>query len=377
MSCVRRILTVSMTAVCLSGFLAVTTYGQSLPPSKDQDQTSDENWNTFGAESGPKLQVGIDKIELGVITDNQKVKRVIPFKNVGTGLLTIEKVNTSCGCTAADLEVKDYLPGESGEVQITYDPTGRKGKQRKIITIISNDRDNRLTQVVLTVDIKPIIDVDKAIITAGNVIYGQGAEVRAVFSCDWKHFKPKSVEIVGASVSAAIEKSEEIKLPDGRINHRVTVLVNIDKDAPIGYVRRILNFTAEVGNGDEPPFEQQATARVNVNVVGDIMATPSRLSMGRLIAGSEFDRQITLISRTNTPFEITKVEFSRPIAGKAELSFEKETNENGKVVYKVHVKGVAPMQPGIINGAVRISTNIKEQPEITVSLIGSITRPRR
>ena len=94
------------------------------------------------------------------------------------------------------------------------------------------------------------------------------AEVRAVFNCDWKIFKPKSVSIVGESVSAEIEKSEDIKLPDGRTNHRVTVLVKISKDAPIGYVRRILNFTAEVGNGTEPPFEQTASARVNLNVVG-------------------------------------------------------------------------------------------------------------
>lgn len=373
---IRRLTALFAAVICMTGLLTLNTaHAQVLPP--DEGKTTDENWNTFGAESGPKLTLEADKLELGTITDNEKEKRIVHFRNTGTGLLTIEKVNTSCGCTVAELEVKDYLPGESGEIEITYDPTGRKGKQRKVITVISNDRDNRLSQIVLTVDIKPIITVDQAIVTAGTVIYGQGAQVRVVFSNNWAYFKPKSVSLVGANVSASIEKVDEVKLPDGRTDHRVTVLIKVDEKAPVGYVRRTLDFLAEVGDGENPPFDQAASTRININVVGDIEARPARLSMGRLNASQEFDREILLISRTNSPFEVTKVEFSRPIEGEVELSYEKDKDEDGRLVYRVHIKGVAPTKPGIVNGAVQITTNLKEQEAIDVSLVGSVTRPRR
>lgn len=372
---VRRVITIAATTFCMVGMVNLQASGQVLPP--EDGKVTDDKWNTFGAESGPQLTIDTLKIDLGTITDNQKEKRVIKFRNTGTGLLTIEKVNTSCGCTAAALLIRDYLPGEGGEIEITYDPSGRKGRQNKIITIVSNDKDNRLKQVSLTVNIKPIIEASQSTVSVNNVIYGDGAEVRVIFSCDWKIFKPTSVKIVGASVSAEIEKTEEIKLPDGRIRHRVTVLVKVSKTAPIGYVRRTLDFVAEVGDGVSAPFIHSSSSNINVNVVGDIQAKPGRLSMGRLNAGEAFERTITLVSRRNKPFEITGVEFSRPIDGQVEVSYESVTDEEGRLTYTIFVKGVAPTKPGIVNGAIRIFTNLEEQAAIDVSLVGSVTRPRR
>ncbi len=356
---------------------ATTATAQVLPP--EDGNAKDENWNTFGAEAGPKLDLTIKAIELGLISDNEKVPSKIAFTNSGTGLLTIERINTSCGCTAADLSTKDYLPGESGEIDITYDPTGRAGKQRKVITIISNDRDQRMTQVVLTVEIDPIIEVGTPVVSAKNVVFGEGAEARVTFKCDWKEFEVKAVTIAGSSVEAVVEKEEVVKLADGREEHQITVLIKISPEAPIGYVRRTLDMLAVIGDGESAPFEQAASATINVNVVGDIQSTPSRISFGRLNAGGEYERRLTIKSRRGKPFKIESVEFDRPIPGESELSIESvELDADGlSATYSIVLKGKAPAKPGIINGSIRIRTNVAEQAEMKIAVVGSVARPRR
>ena len=44
------------------------------------------------------------------------VEATYPFKNTSTVPVTIKKLRTSCGCTAAKLEKRTYAPGESGEI---------------------------------------------------------------------------------------------------------------------------------------------------------------------------------------------------------------------------------------------------------------------
>ncbi len=53
------------------------------------------------------------------------------------------------GCTAALPEKDELAPGESTNLNVTFNSAGRFGKQKKLIRIESNDPDN--PQVIVTI----------------------------------------------------------------------------------------------------------------------------------------------------------------------------------------------------------------------------------
>jgi len=68
------------------------------------------------------------------------VEARFPFKNTGPDTVTIAKVRTTCGCTSAKLDRKVFAPGEGSEVVVRFSFLGRKGAQRKMITVVTTGK---------------------------------------------------------------------------------------------------------------------------------------------------------------------------------------------------------------------------------------------
>ena len=62
------------------------------------------------------------------------------FTNTGDGVLKIKKIKSTCGCTVPKLSKKEYAPGESGTVKVTYKANKRPGSATKHLYIHSNDK---------------------------------------------------------------------------------------------------------------------------------------------------------------------------------------------------------------------------------------------
>ena len=61
------------------------------------------------------------------------------FTNTGDAPLLITDVICGCGCTSAKWSEKEYAPGQSGTVRITYHPEGRKAESISIVSeVFSN-----------------------------------------------------------------------------------------------------------------------------------------------------------------------------------------------------------------------------------------------
>ena len=104
---------------------------------------------SFAQLMGPKLVAQQNEHDFGDIKQGEKVTHVFVITNSGGDLLTITSVNASCGCTAALPEKSELAPGESTNLNVTFNSAGRFGKQKKIIRIESNDPDN--PQVIVTI----------------------------------------------------------------------------------------------------------------------------------------------------------------------------------------------------------------------------------
>jgi len=90
----------------------------------------------------PKLLIQQSEYDFGDIKQGEKVSHVFVLKNSGGDLLTITNVRPSCGCTAALPEKNKLGPGESTNLKVTFNSSGRFGRQKKLVTITSNDSEN-------------------------------------------------------------------------------------------------------------------------------------------------------------------------------------------------------------------------------------------
>ena len=91
----------------------------------------------FSQEVGPKIEFESLEINYGKISKGDNGVRVFKFTNIGSELLIINKVYSSCGCTIPKKPSSPIGPGQDNEIQVKYD-TNRVGPIRKTITVLSN-----------------------------------------------------------------------------------------------------------------------------------------------------------------------------------------------------------------------------------------------
>ena len=83
-----------------------------------------------------------ETINYGKIDKGANGERVFVFTNVGNQPLIIKNIQSSCGCTIPKKPTKPIMPGEKGEIKVSYD-TKRVGGFSKTITIFSNAKTSR------------------------------------------------------------------------------------------------------------------------------------------------------------------------------------------------------------------------------------------
>lgn len=71
--------------------------------------------------------------------ENPIVTCIFTFTNIGDAPLVIHQAVASCGCTVPQFTKEPILPGENGQIKVTYSGKGRyPGHFRKSVTVRSN-----------------------------------------------------------------------------------------------------------------------------------------------------------------------------------------------------------------------------------------------
>ena len=93
-----------------------------------------------------------ETIDYGKIDKGANGERIFTFTNVGDQPIIIKNIQSSCGCTVPKKPEKPIMPGEKGEIKVSYD-TKRVGGFSKSITIFSN-----ATEAAKVIRIKGIVN---------------------------------------------------------------------------------------------------------------------------------------------------------------------------------------------------------------------------
>ena len=99
-------------------------------------------FQSFGQGTKAEFKFEVEIIDYGKIPQGSNGVRIFEFTNVGKSPLVITNIQASCGCTVPKKPDGPILPGEKGEIEVSYD-TKRLGGFSKAITIFSNAKNPR------------------------------------------------------------------------------------------------------------------------------------------------------------------------------------------------------------------------------------------
>jgi hypothetical protein len=106
--------------------------------------------------AAPQIAVEPGEVELGNIAAADPVTSTLRIRNQGEGLLQINSLRTSCGCTIAEIDETTIRPGAEALMTIAFDPQahpGLYGPLMRLIYIESNDPEQPELEIPLTVHI--------------------------------------------------------------------------------------------------------------------------------------------------------------------------------------------------------------------------------
>jgi hypothetical protein len=245
----------------------------------------------------PRITFDNSSHDFGVITDDNPVTHKFVFTNTGKSTLTISNVQGSCGCTVPALAKKDYLPGESGEITVAYNPNNRRGKQHTNVTVTSNDPVTPSLALQVHTDIKPLMYVEPQNINFGQATRGRPLTTTVhVFSRN-ADLKPQQATCSNPNVTARLLDPEQAVV-EGDTLFKYPLEVSVASTAEIGPIIGTIN----IRTSDPARF---INMQVNAEIVGDYAVAPMRMQFLNVQPAAPITSTVRVTSRSGKPFKIT------------------------------------------------------------------------
>ncbi|WP_321342820.1 DUF1573 domain-containing protein [uncultured Draconibacterium sp.] len=104
--------------------------------------TIEEDFSHLSPEelaNAPVANFNEKSVDFGEMKQGDKKDHTFTLTNNGKTDLIIRRVRSSCGCTAVAPSKKVIAAGETAPIKVTFDSRGKRGRQSKSITVITND----------------------------------------------------------------------------------------------------------------------------------------------------------------------------------------------------------------------------------------------
>ncbi|MEI6632235.1 MAG: DUF1573 domain-containing protein [Chlamydiota bacterium] len=304
---------------------------------------------------GPQPKIVFEELkhDFGEVVGVEKVEHIYRFRNNGPGELKVDKVSTTCGCTAALISSKEIPPGGKGEIKTTFTVGGRQGKQTKHIYVFSNDPIEPKACLILEGTIIPPLAVEPANVMLQDTKSESARTVRILQTMP----EELTIEEPTTRLNLVTAKLRSDQPENGK--KRYTIEITLKPDLETG--RYSENLTVVTNCKTKPKIE--IPVRITVN--GDITASPSRISLGQLAPGQEVTRSITLASTRDQAFTILKIEIDN-----AAFTISPSTPPAPAQTYTFTVTGKPESATGGVRATVTFTLDHPKQKTIEVPIYG-------
>ncbi len=245
--------------------------------------------------AGPRIVCDQPVYDFGTTNTDQPIKHTFVLRNAGNALLLINRTRAGCGCAAFALSTNSIPPGQTAELSVSLSLGGRSGAVRKSITLESNDAQTPQFRVAFTGALVIDVEVMPRIVNFGTRTFGEAAERYALISAaSGVTFRVTGLQLDSSAFSAGIETNTA--------GSQYRLLIRANPDLPGGRFDAVAHVLT-----DHPRFGDLAV-HLTQFVAGDIVAIPRLLTLYLPQDGDAPPRAVTVLSRANKPFAITRVD---------------------------------------------------------------------
>ena len=100
-------------------------------------------------KKAPKLKLSSNNLDMGIIKQGAKKRKILTVKNEGKTTLELLKIESDCTCAIIEKKKNSVEPGEEIELTVQFDSILKTGEQHKYIYIYSNDPLNPKVEILV------------------------------------------------------------------------------------------------------------------------------------------------------------------------------------------------------------------------------------
>ena len=332
------------------------------------DQQSATAAQTAEAKS-PRLTIVEPVKDYGTIPKGEKLDWSFVVKNTGDSDLQIIAAKPGCGCTVADFD-KVIKPGETGKVTAHVDTTAFAGPIAKTVTLETNDPNTPTSTLTIHAIVKPYVEAYPAGFVRFNMLQGDSEQQSVtLYSEEEEPFQVTKIEVPADYITAVPEK----------INNPSELAPGVGRP---GQAQWKINLTVGGPDAKIGPLAEKVHVFTNskhqpdyfISVTGVVRPTyrvePLMVNFGE-VAPTD-----TAASRSVVVHSNDMKSPDRFVVSKAESSIPGITTEvkpgSTKGEYEVTLAVAKDAKPGDVDGQVKIYTNDKVNPVVTVPVKGTI-----
>lgn len=310
-----------------------------------------------------KLDIEETTHDFGRIGEGSVVKHSIKITNAGKKELDILELRPSCGCVHPTIrdKKKKFAPGESGFIDIEWEPNSKEGDKEYYVFLRTNDptrpADFKLTVKAHTLafvfsDASEGVNItgDRGSKLSKNIkIRGRAADFKATYgsvTCD----APVDMKIVG--------EPHEVTINGEKLRECDAVITVSDKAAPGRY-------TGEIFVRHNDARAKMLQIPFTMEVFGQLKVDPSTLNAGETTAGKPVGGTVVVKNSKGTPFKVLSAKYSPERVNAYAMDVTVEPGDKPDA-WNIKVSGTAPVRRGRINGEIIVTTDLAEESTIRI-----------
>jgi beta-lactamase regulating signal transducer with metallopeptidase domain len=273
-----------------------TLLSPTRPPRRTGEPTRTVEAAPEPNQTGPRIAFDSETHDFGQVPPRSKNTCQFKFKNVGNAVLKVGKIRTTCGCTVASLtrnspEKKDYQPGETGTITITYKASRQPGKVSKKIHVPSNDITR--PKVSLTIKASIVLHVNPEPDELDLLLNRENARCPNItlVSIDRKPFAIKSITAPGNWLTADFDSSVEAT--------RFVLQPKVDMEKLKSRQRGLVKIAVT--------HPKCKTVQIPYNILPRFKQSPRSIILSNAQPGEPMTKQLSIINNYEEEFEIESV----------------------------------------------------------------------
>lgn len=139
-----------MKKITVLSFLFITTSlliscgnGNASAKINKDNLTNAKNRDAEIKKGTASISVDQKEYDFGTVNEGEIVEKIFNITNSGKTDLVITDAQVTCGCTVPQWPKAPIKPGETKEVKVRFNTAGKRNRQQKNITLVTNTESGR------------------------------------------------------------------------------------------------------------------------------------------------------------------------------------------------------------------------------------------